>query len=134
MVRGVTPEPPGGDALHQHERMDRESTGRTPVRLPRSAAPIGPAGDLPRGTAGSLAPAAVTALQHAAGNAATPSAPASGPRRPPRGAHLTVQRAENDNADGGASVGAAEAKDVAEGEVKSVGPDGTITTPRSQAA
>ncbi|WP_333749177.1 hypothetical protein [Streptomyces sp. IBSBF 2394] len=76
----------------------------------------------------------MTALQHAAGNAATPSAPASGPRRPPRGAHLTFQRAENDNADGGASVGAAEAKDVAEGEVKSVGPDDTITTPRSQAA
>lgn len=129
MVRGVTPEPSQGDALHQHERLDRESTGGTPVRLPRSTAPVGPAGDLPRGTAGSLGPTAVAALQHAAGNAATASALAAGPGRPPRGADLTVQRAENDNAGGGASVGAAEAKDVAEGEVKSVGPGGTITYP-----
>ncbi|MEU8731535.1 hypothetical protein AB0C68_19415 [Streptomyces tendae] len=59
----------------------------------------------------------MTALQHAADNAATTSALSAGPRRPPRGADLTVQRAESDNAGGGASVGAAEAKDT-EGEVK----------------
>ncbi|MEV5755856.1 hypothetical protein AB0L61_03685 [Streptomyces tendae] len=123
------PEPSEGDALHQHERMDRNRPEGHPSGYRGPLPPVGPAGDLPRGTAGSLVPAAVTALQHAAGNAATTSALAAGPRRPPRGTDLTVQRAENDSAGGGASVGAAEAKDVAEGEVKSVGPGGTITYP-----
>ncbi|MGV9506052.1 hypothetical protein ACWDQZ_10635 [Streptomyces tendae] len=72
----------------------------------------------------------MTALQHAAGNAATTSALAAGPGRTPRGAAPTVQRARNDNTGGGTSVAAAETKDVAEGEVKkSVGPGGTITYP-----
>ncbi len=123
------PEPSEGDALHQHERMDRESTGGTPARLPRPSAPVGPAGDLPRATAGPLSPSTVTVLQRSAGNAATARAVAADPGHRPRGAHLPVQRAENDDAGGGASGGTAEAKSVAEGEVKSVGPGGTITYP-----
>ncbi|SDT47878.1 hypothetical protein SAMN05428941_3038 [Streptomyces sp. 2114.2] len=115
--------------MHQHERMDRESTGGTPTRLPRPSAPAGPAGDLPRGAAGPLGPSAVTVLQRAAGNAATTRAVAAGSGRRPPGADLTVQRAENDDAGGGASGGTAEAKSIAEGEVKSVGPGGTITYP-----
>ncbi len=123
------PEPSEGDALHQHERVERETAGGRPARVPRPSAPTGPAGDLPRVTAGPLDPSAVTVLQRAAGNAATTRAVAAGPGRPPRDAGLTVQRAENDNAGGGASGGAAESQSVAEGEVKSVGPGGTITYP-----
>ncbi|MET9821666.1 MULTISPECIES: hypothetical protein [Streptomyces] len=112
--------------------MDRETTGGAPARLPRSAAPVVPAvpaGEQLRATAGPLSPSAVTALQRAAGNTATTHAVAADPRHTPRGANLAVQRAENDNTGGGAPAGTAQSQTVAEGEVKSVGPGGTITYP-----
>ncbi|KOX48666.1 hypothetical protein G3I61_19310 [Streptomyces diastaticus] len=125
----LMPSHPRWDALHQHERMHRESTAGAPARAPRRSAPTGPTGDLPRETGGPLGPSAVTVLQRMAGNAATTRALAADRGRTPRGTDPTVQRAENDDAGGGTAAGAAETKSVAEGEVKSVGPGGTITYP-----
>jgi hypothetical protein len=71
----------------------------------------------------------VTVLQRMAGNAATTRALAADRGRTPRGTAPTVQRAGNDNAGGGTTAGVAEVESVAEGEVKSVGPGGTIIYP-----
>ena len=67
---------------------------------------------MPRGTVGPLSSSAVTAMQRMVGNAATTRALTADRGRTPRGTDPTVQRAENDNAGGGTTAGAAEAKSI----------------------